>query len=347
MSRGTARNDSSPLTDAEAAALFEPLLRHATGVLIAVSGGPDSMALLALLARWKGRPPLAAATVDHGLRPEAATEAAMVAASARKLGIAHQTLVWTGLKPATGLQEAAREVRYNLLIRQAKSLGFSHIVTAHHADDQAETVLMRLAAGSGLGGLVGMRDAIPRDGVTHARPLLAVPKQRLVATCEALGLAFADDPSNRNERFGRARARRILDALAPEGLGPERLNRLAQRAARAEEALSTMADAALAAAQVRTTDCVTRAEWRAIAGEPAEIRLRVLVTLLRQSGIGQDHLRLERVETLLAALDGAHGQGGRLRRSIGDRIVTLLATGVVTVGAATERKRGAKARHGS
>jgi tRNA(Ile)-lysidine synthase len=347
MSRGAAHDNSSPLTDAEATALFEPLLKHATGVLIAVSGGPDSMALMALLAQWKDHPPLAAATVDHGLRPEAASEAAVVAASAKKLDIAHRTLVWTGRKPAAGLQQAAREARYTLLIRQAKNLGFSHLVTAHHADDQAETVLMRLTAGSGIGGLAGMRGETLRDGVTHARPLLTVAKRRLVATCETRGLAVADDPSNRDARFGRARLRRILDALAPEGLGPERLNRLAQRAARAEEALSAMAKAALAAAQVRTTDCVTRAEWRAIASEPAEIRLRVLVALLRQSGIGQDHLRLERIETLLAALDEAFGQGARLRRSIGDRIVTLLAAGVVTVGPAPERKRGTKVRHGS
>lgn len=323
---------SGPLGEAEAAALFEGHFQDASGILVAVSGGPDSMALMALLARWAARPPLAAATVDHGLRAEAADEARLVAEAAAKLSLSHATLRWEGAKPRSALQEAARDARHALLGAQARALGFSHIALAHHADDQAETVLMRLAAGSGLAGLVGMRRLARRGDVTLARPLLGVAKARLIATCQALGLAFAADPSNDDPRFGRTRARKVL--AAPEGLTAERLKRLALRAARAEEALERMTDAAWPEGQ-------SDADWRALAGEPAEIRLRILDRLLKDAAV--ERPRLERLEALLDALDAAAVERRPLRRSIGDRIATLDANSRLTIAPAPPRRRG---RHG-
>jgi len=265
MNDARPRAGARPVDAAEARFLFEASFKSAAGILLAISGGPDSMALCALAAGWSARPPLAAATVDHGLRADSAEEAALAARLCADLGLPHRILSWTGPKPGTGVQEAARAARYALLAQEARRLGFTHVATAHHADDQAETVLMRLAAGSGLAGLAGMRALSDRDGIVLVRPFLAIPKARLVATCEALGLAFARDPSNDDPRFGRTLARIALEQLAGEGVTSVRLARLAERAARADEALAQTAAAALGAGGLRRAEGVTEADWRALA----------------------------------------------------------------------------------
>ena len=143
--------------DDEANVVFRGL-ENARGLILAVSGGPDSTALLVLAARWAKRlkraPKLIAITVDHGLRAEAAREAVAVKRLAKKLGVAHRILHWRGRKPKSGLQEAARIARYRLLADTAARAGYVHILTAHTLDDQAETILFRLARGSGLVGLI-------------------------------------------------------------------------------------------------------------------------------------------------------------------------------------------------
>ena len=153
------------LRDAEANALFHGL-ENLRGLVLAVSGGSDSTALLVMAARWakqlkKRRPKLLAVTIDHGLRPESAREAAAVKRLARQLGVPHRTLAWRGRKPKTGLQETARLARYALLAQAALREGYEHVLTAHTLDDQAETVLFRLARGSGVTGLAGMAYAAP------------------------------------------------------------------------------------------------------------------------------------------------------------------------------------------
>src|SRR3954469_21582783 len=153
--------DQSPVSAPEANALFGDLAAS-PGLLLAVSGGPDSTALLWLAARWykkltgKTKTKLTAATVDHGLRKESVREAAAVGKLAKQLGVPHRILKWTGAKPKSGTQQSARRARYGLLAQAAKAAGAGHILTAHTVDDQAETVLMRMARGSGLGGLSGM-----------------------------------------------------------------------------------------------------------------------------------------------------------------------------------------------
>src|SRR3990172_5669872 len=150
---------SAPISAAEAKSLFSDLASF-PALVLAVSGGPDSTALMVLAACWRDalkRPPrLIAITVDHGLRKESKAEAAAVARLARKLKIAHRTLRWRGTKPASGLQQAARAARYRLLGEAARSLGASSILTAHTLDDQAETVLLRMSRGSGITGLAAM-----------------------------------------------------------------------------------------------------------------------------------------------------------------------------------------------
>ncbi|WP_111423731.1 tRNA lysidine(34) synthetase TilS, partial [Rhodoplanes roseus] len=173
---------------------------------------------------------------------------------ADRLGVSHRVLRWVGDKPSTGLQEAARVARYRLLAEAARAVGAAHVVTAHTRDDQAETVLFRLARGSGLSGLAGMARVSPlpalstgegkaTDGAPFlVRPFLDVPKARLIATLEAAGVPYADDPSNRDPRFTRSRLRRLLPSLAEEGLSAARLVQLAGRMRRADAALEAAVD---------------------------------------------------------------------------------------------------------
>ena len=167
--------------DEEASALFSGL-EDLRGLVLAVSGGANSTALLVIAARWAKQlkkrrdhaPKLLAITIDHGLRAESAREAAAVKRLARQLGVPHRTLRWRGVKPKTGLQEAARIARYRLLAEAAARAGYEHILTAHTLDDQAETVLFRLARGSGLTGLAGMAPAT----LLPSRSLLRHPARR-------------------------------------------------------------------------------------------------------------------------------------------------------------------------
>src|SRR5947209_7364726 len=222
--------EAAPVSVREAARLFADIEGLAS-VILAVSGGPDSTALLFLAARWRAArrkgPRLVAVTVDHGLRPGSAREAAMVKRLAAGFHVEHRTVRWMGRKPATGLQEAARAARYRLLVAAAGREGARHILTAHTRDDQAETVLFRLARGSGLSGLAGIARTSALDHMTLIRPLLDIPKARLLATLKAAKIPFIDDPSNQDPRFARTRIRQLAPALAREGLDAARLAALA------------------------------------------------------------------------------------------------------------------------
>lgn len=205
-----------------------------SGLLLAVSGGPDSMALLDLVQRcWQGQ--VSAATVDHGLRPESADEADMVARHCAAIGMPHVVLHLT--KPISGnLQSAAREARYALLEAHAGAASAAFIVTAHHADDQLETMLMRLARGSGADGLAGVR---ARNG-RIVRPLLGFRKADLVAHCQRHAIPFVHDPSNANADFDRVRFRQALERF--DAVDPLMAARSASALAEASEALAWMAE---------------------------------------------------------------------------------------------------------
>jgi tRNA(Ile)-lysidine synthase len=314
----------------EASALFRGL-EHLPGLVLAVSGGPDSTALLVLAARWakklKRAPKLLAVTVDHGLRPEAAREATMVKRFAQKLGVPHRTVHWRGPKPRSGLQEAARYARYQLLAQAARRSGFAHILTAHTLDDQAETVLFRLARGSGIFGLTGMAHAapLPLAGVREiflVRPLLHVAKARLIATLKAAGIDYADDPSNADPRFTRARLRRdLMPALAREGLDARSLARLAARLRRAEATIAVAVDAARGA--LAPPPWPARGpvvfETVAFAGLPAEVGLRLLGEAIAHTG-NEGAVELAKLEALYDALRLARSG---LRRTLAGAMITL------------------------
>jgi tRNA(Ile)-lysidine synthase len=315
--------------DDEANALFRGL-EHSEGLVLAVSGGPDSSALLVLAARWAKRlrraPRLLAVTIDHGLRPEAAREAAAVKRLARRLGVAHRTLRWQGAKPKTGLQEAARLARYRLLTQIAARGGYAHIVTAHTLDDQAETVLFRLARGSGVFGLAGMAHAAPMPAsktqiVFLVRPFLRVAKARLVATLDAAGIAYSDDPTNRDPRFARPRLRLLMPALAREGLDAHGLARLAARMRRAEATIAFAVAAARAAVAPGpwTPNGPIVFETQRFADLPAEVALRLLGQAIAHAG-NEGPVELAKLEALYDALRQARSP---LRRTLAGALIAL------------------------
>lgn len=295
--------------DEGGASAFMPFFSRLTssrGLLLAVSGGPDSTALLLLIDRWRKETgvPVAVATVDHRLRAGSAQEAQAVAALCAARGLAHHMLVREGDAPKTRLQERARDARYALLAGCAKNTGADTIVTAHHADDQAETILMRLTRGSGPAGLAGMAALSRREGVAIARPLLSVAKTDLLEICRAEGAAFAEDPSNDNAMFRRVALRRLAATLAEQGLDGDALRRLGRRAARAEAAMQWAQDQARAGLDATSTDGETTFPAEALARLPEEIGLRLIgAELARLSP--QAFQRLERLETLTAGLRDA------------------------------------------
>ena len=337
------------VADGEANALFRGL-EDLPGLVLAVSGGPDSTALLLLAARWvkrlKRAPKLIAVTIDHGLRPEAAREAAMVKQLARRLGVPHRTLHWRGRKPRSGLQEAARHARYELLAQIATRARFAHILTGHTLDDQAETVLFRLARGSGLFGLTGMAPAapLPLRGVRDiflVRPLLHIPKARLVATLAAERIDYAEDPSNRDPRFTRARLRTLMPALAREGLDARGLARLAARLRRAETTIQVAVQAARSALapQPWPQHGPIAFATAAFAGLPAEVGLRLLGAAVAHTG-DEGPVELAKLESLYEALRQARS---RLRRTLAGALITL-SSDYLTVERAPARRRLAMRR---
>jgi tRNA(Ile)-lysidine synthase len=323
--------ETPPISAQDAKRLFADW-KAAPALVLAVSGGPDSLALMWLAARWrralKKGPRLVAVTVDHGLRQEAAREARDVKQLAKTLDIEHRTLRWRDEKPKTGLPSAAREARYLLLTRAARNCGASHIFTAHTRDDQAETVIMRLSRGSGIAGLAAMARQSNRDGVVLARPFLDVPKSRLVATLEKAGVAFADDPTNHDPRFTRPRLRALMPALAAEGADARGLVRLAARLARANAALEVMTDGAeryLASIGGVSSAGFDLAAFTALSGE---IRVRLLTRAINRAG-HEGPAELGKVEALLQAMDqaGAKGKSGaggiRLKQTLAGAVISI------------------------
>ena len=306
-------DDQSPISVQQAKDLFADW-KAAPAIVLAVSGGPDSIALMWLAVRWRRAlmrgPRLIAVTVDHGLRPEAAREARGVKDLARLLEVPHRTLRWTGAKPKTGLPAAARSARYRLLAQAARASGATHILTAHTRDDQAETLLMRMLRGSGIAGLAAMARETEREGVRLARPLLDVPKSQLVATLRRAKITFADDPTNRDVKYTRPRLRALMPVLAEEGGDIRNLARLASRLARANAALEVLVDGAERYLALRDRNDASRFGFDALAfaGLPEEIRLRLLKRAIDRVG-HEGSAELGKMEALLAALDRAIADG--------------------------------------
>jgi len=336
-----AEDDQSAISVSEAKSLFADW-KSAPAIVLAVSGGPDSIALMWLAARWRRAlrrgPRLIAVTVDHGLRREAAREARDVKRLARELDLPHRTLRWRGDKPKTGVPAAARAARYRLLAEAARASGATHILTAHTRDDQAETLLMRMLRGSGITGLAAMARQSEREGVWLARPLLDIPKSQLVATLNKAKITFADDPTNRDTNFTRPRLRALMPVLAEEGGDARNLARLAGRLARANAALEVLVDGAERYLSLRDRSDTARFGFdaSAFAGLAEEIRLRLLMRAIDRVG-HEGPAELGKAEALLAVLDRAIAEGGRLKQTLAGAAISL-AGGRIHVEAAPPRR---------
>ena len=361
-------DDDSPISAQHAKRLFADW-KAAPAIVLAVSGGPDSIALMWLAARWRRTlargPRLVAVTVDHGLRAEAKAEARDVKRLARALDLPHRTMRWTGAKPKTGLPAAARAARYRLLAQAARASGATHILTAHTRDDQAETLLMRLLRGSGIAGLAAMARQSERDGVLLARPFLHVSKSQLIATLKKAKLGFADDPTNRDPSFTRPRLRTLMPVLAAEGGDTRNLARLASRLARVNQAVEVLVDGAeryLAlrdreasrpepGAGAKTFEAKTFEantfeantfeakifeakifDAEAFVAMPEEIRLRLLKRAVDRFG-HEGPAELGKVEALLEVVDRAVAESrrGRLPSASQSRLKQTLAGALVSL----------------
>lgn len=282
---------------------------------VAVSGGPDSLALLLLAHRAYGAR-VRALTVDHGLRPESADEAAAVAAVCAEIGVRHVTLRWQGAKPPANRQAAAREARYRLMADWCCREGVAWLATAHHADDQAETLLLRLGRGAGLGGLAGVRAKRDLgDGVTLLRPLLDRRRSELAAIVAAAGLSAVDDPSNRDDRYDRTRVRKLLAAT-----GWLAANRLAASAAHLADAEAALDWAAALAWRSRVVVGPDGIELDA-EGLPRELQRRLLCSAIHclQEAVALRGPDVDRLLDRLVAggsgtLAGVKARGGRVWR---------------------------------
>jgi tRNA(Ile)-lysidine synthase len=294
--------------------------------VLAVSGGPDSTALLWLAARWrsglKRAPRLLAVTVDHRLRPRSRNEALDVARLAKALDVEHLTLRWNGPKPKSGLPAAAREARYSLLADAARKIGAAHILTAHTRDDQAETLMMRLARGSGLSGLAAMAREAPRGAVTIVRPLLDVPKTRLIATLRKANIDYADDPTNRDPSFTRTRFRELMPQLMREGIDSRNLARLAQRLARANAALESIVSVMEHSIGRVSDDGLIEIDAPAFATLPDEIALRLLGRAVAAVGY-EGSAELAKLEALLAGLRAAAERRERMTQTLAGAMIAL------------------------
>jgi tRNA(Ile)-lysidine synthase len=290
-------------TFARLMAPFEPF-EAAPTVAIAVSGGRDSLTLALLARTWAaGRGgSVIALIVDHGLRAESAGEAATTLEALRQQGIDGVILRWSGAKPSSAVQEAARAARYRLLREECRRRGILHLLLAHHADDQAETVTMRAARGSGPDGLAGMAALVEQADVRLLRPLLGVPRERLTATLLERGVSWLEDPSNADLRFERARLRAGKRGLAvmPSG-DEERALRERELARAAVETVDFLPDGALA---------IDRAAYGRL---DRDLGAKLLSRLVQAVGGSEHPPRRDRLEKAVQRLcaPAARGKSGR------------------------------------
>lgn len=276
-----------PVTDEEFAALMKPFDVNAQPLALAVSGGPDSMALAWCVARWngstalRGGAPVKAFIVNHALRPESAEEAEQTKKRLEEIGLETEILRWDHPPVTTRIHVQARKARYDLLIEACKRHGIRHLLLAHQREDQAETILMRFAKGSGIDGLAGMAPTSTIKGITLVRPFLNVSKERLIATCQAAILHYATDPSNEKEKYARARLRRLQQTLSTEGFTTERLLDLGDRAREAKDALDHYTKALLRVAAQQDEAGSIRLNLEQLRSAPQAVALRALTACLR------------------------------------------------------------------
>lgn len=283
------------------------LARPPHAIAVAVSGGPDSMALLHLLSQLvaqqkkKTKTEIHALTFDHGLRAESADEARQVGAwVAGWPQVTHHILKWTGAKPGNAIMEGARDARYGKLSNWCRKHAVNELWLGHHATDQAETFLFRLAKGSGLDGLcvMGERQPYADTPMLLVRPLLSLDKSSIESYCDDMGIPYVRDPSNQDLKYARSRLRQSLPVLENEGLSEARLAATARRLTRARDALDFYAGKIMRnAVTINKDDAVIK--MAALRNAPAEMRIRVIRRVTDEMGAGKYGPRLDRLEMLV------------------------------------------------
>ncbi|MBO6757855.1 MAG: tRNA lysidine(34) synthetase TilS [Roseibium sp.] len=299
--------DLGPLEPDDTDRLLAPLQPFCS-LAFGVSGGADSLALLHLFNDWRHRTgwqgTAAVVTVDHGLRTGSAHEAAHVAAVCADLKLPHHILHWNDEKPASNVQAAARAARYELISQFMGTNGSEALVLAHHLDDQTETFFDRLSRGSGVYGLGAMAPDERHGpcGIRILRPFLSVPKSRLVATLEARGANWCEDPSNADDRHKRVRLRRLADGLAHEGFDAARLLATTSRLGRAADALDSWVVRIWADHVSEHPSGPLKVPSDVLTALPDEVRLRLLGQLILRAAGRDIPVRLAKLENLDAAL---------------------------------------------
>lgn len=284
-------------------------LSRESDLAVAVSGGGDSLALAVLLLEWCGARGirLHTLTVDHGLRPESAAEAAFVAKFIRDRGGIHQTLLWDDVpKPTTRIQEAARAARYRLMAAYCEVHSIKYLGVAHHAQDQIETILFRMAKGTGLDGLAGMRPVQPlENGVILLRPLLPVSHADLLETLRDQNIDWSEDPSNANERYARVRIRNVVDVLEGEGLSAERISTLSARITDAVDLIDYFIDNTYKNITAHIDTQRIDISYPDFLELPVEGRIRILKRVIHDLNPGKLHpARLEDIAHLAHRMEG-------------------------------------------
>ncbi|MEM7225050.1 MAG: tRNA lysidine(34) synthetase TilS [Pseudomonadota bacterium] len=318
-----------PIDGEDFAGLMRPLgpFEPAPHMAVAVSGGADSLALALLLADWSAARggAMTALIVDHGLRPESRREARWTATALKARGLTTRILTWRGAQPQANVQATARAARYGLLGDWCRRHGVLHLAVAHHLDDQAETLLLRLGRGSGLDGLAAMAPVSVQPHYNLLRPLLSVPKACLIATLQARGQDWIEDPSNQDRQHARVRLRQLAPGLAAEGLTPERLAATAGRLGQARGALEQTLAALLARAVTLDPAGFAWLDHRMLRDNSKELALRALSRILSCLGGAAYGPRLSRLEGLYGRLMepnfGGATLGGCRVTPRGDRIL--------------------------
>ncbi len=311
---------TSPITDDVFASTMARLgvFESAPMLAVAVSGGPDSMALVWLADRWaraQGGSAFAI-IVDHGLRPESADEARIAAEQLRAANIATCIRKVSGMPLENGVPAWARKARYDLLLDAAAERGALHLLLAHHQDDQVETLMLRLARGSGVKGLAGMRHSQPGADLRLLRPLLDFTKAQVVATSEKTGWTIADDPSNRAPKYARTR---IRDALASASGDAARIANTAATLA-SEDAAIEHAVTRLTVQAVKVTPYGTlRLDRRSLRAAPAAVSTRLLDRAVRMAGGADGPLRRHRIARLLQDI----ANSPNTRRTCGGAVIQI------------------------
>lgn len=294
-------------------------LRGVSHVGLAVSGGADSMALMHLAHQWRGAietdlPQITVLSVDHGLRDGSAQEAHWVKQAAKNLGLSCQVLRWEPGNKQSRIQQDARQARYDLMAGYALENGIDALVTAHHLDDQAETVLMRLARGSGLDGLGGMHLSSTWAGLPLLRPFLDISKQQLVECLSQRGIEWLEDPSNEDKKFERVRIRKAMHDLQKLGIDATAVAKSARRMRRASEALEQAASAFLKDHAQASDTGFCQIDARAFATAPDEIALRAISLSIQSIGGRIMPPQLAKLEAVFLALKDAGSKSQTLGR---------------------------------